>query len=214
MTRWKGYPALRSPRSVEIFERLAPALFERVSRTADRERTLRHLENFIGGLPAGVQIFALFESNPQLIDLVVDIADSSPALARYLGANAEVFDAVIGGRFFAPWPGCEALGAELSARLDEAGDYERQLDAARRWQKEWHFRVGVHMLRGLVDPREAGRSYAELAEATIAGLWPRVVADFARSHGAPPGQGGAVIGMGSLGAGRLTAATDLDLIVV
>ena len=214
MARWRSYPALRSPRSVEIFERLAPAIFERVARTPDRQRTRRHLEDFIGGLPAGVQIFSLFDSNPQLIDLVVDIAASSPELARYLGGNAEVFDAVIAGRFFTPWPGREALERELSAKLDEAGDYERQLDAARRWQKEWHFRVGVHMLRGLADPHEAGRSYAELAEATIAALWPHVVADFARKHGAPPGQGAAVIGMGSLGGGVLTAASDLDLIVV
>ena len=214
MSRWRGLPALRSPRSVEIFERLAPAIFERVARTSDRERTLRHLEDFIGGLPAGVQIFSLFESNPQLVDLVVDIADSSPELARYLGGNAEVFDAVIAGRFFSPWPGREALGEELSARLSGAGDYERQLDAARRWQKEWHFRVGVHMLRGLIDPQEAGRSYADLAEATIAALWPHIVADFARNHGAPPGQGAAVIGMGSLGGALLTPASDLDLIVV
>lgn len=214
MAKWRGYPALRSPRSVEIFERLAPALFERVAKTTDRERTLRHLEDFIGGLPAGVQIFSLFESNPQLIDLVVDIADSSPELARYLGGNAEVFDAVIGGRFFTPWPGLDALLQDLGKKLDEAADYERQLDAARRWQKEWHFRVGVHMLRGLVDPREAGQCYADIAEATIKALWPCVVAEFARSHGAPPGQGAAVIGMGSLGAGMLTAASDLDLIVV
>ena len=214
MAKWRGYPALRSPRSVEIFERLAPALFERVVDTTDRERTLRHLEDFIGGLPAGVQVFSLFESNPQLIDLVVDIADSSPDLARYLGGNAEVFDAVIAGSFFTAWPGRDALVAELGRRLDEIRDYERQLDAARLWQKEWHFRVGVHLLRGLVDPHEAGRNYADLAEATIRALWPRVVAEFARSHGAPPGQGAAVIGMGSLGAGLLTPASDLDLIVI
>ncbi len=214
MAKWRGYPALRSTRAVEIFERLAPAIFDRVRRTADRARTLRHLEDFIGGLPAGVQIFSLFEANPQLIDLVVDIVDSSPDLARYLGGNAEVFDAVIGGRFFARWPGREELTDELRSKLDEAADYERQLDAARRWQKEWHFRVGVHLLRGLIDPQELGRSYADVAEATIAGLWPRVVAEFSRKHGDPPGKGAAVIGMGSLGAAMLTAASDLDLIVV
>jgi glutamate-ammonia-ligase adenylyltransferase len=214
MAKWRGYPALRSPRAVEIFERLAPSLFARVGRTADRERTLRHLEDFIGGLPAGVQLFALFEANPQLVDLVVDIADSAPELARYLGANAAVFDAVIGGRFFAPWPGTEALAGELRQRLARSDDYERQLDAARRWQKEWHFRVGVHMLRCLIDPEEAGRQYAALAEATIRVLWPAVVAEFAASHGAPPGNGAAVIGMGSLGAGLLTPSSDLDLIVV
>jgi glutamate-ammonia-ligase adenylyltransferase len=49
---------------------------------------------------------------------------------------------------------------------------------------------------------------------TIRTLWPVVVAEFAESHGDPPGRGAAVIGMGSLGAGLLTPSSDLDLIVV
>jgi threonine dehydrogenase-like Zn-dependent dehydrogenase len=93
-------------------------------------------------------------------------------------------------------------------------DYEHRLDAARRWAKEWHFRAGVHFLRGLTDAAEAGRQYADLAAATLAALLPVVVEHFAAKHGAPPGRGLAVFGMGSLGAGWLTAGSDLDLIVI
>jgi glutamate-ammonia-ligase adenylyltransferase len=53
-----------------------------------------------------------------------------------------------------------------------------------------------------------------LAEAVVSALWPVVVADFARKHGAMPGRGGALIAMGSLGVRRLTATSDLDLIMV
>jgi glutamate-ammonia-ligase adenylyltransferase len=98
--------------------------------------------------------------------------------------------------------------------LADAADYERGLIALRRWAKEWHFRVGVHHLRGLIDAFEAARSYADLAEAVLAALWPAVVAEFARRHGPPPGRGAVVLGMGSLGAGRLNAGSDLDLIVI
>ena len=80
--------------------------------------------------------------------------------------------------------------------------------------KEWHFRVGVHHLRGLVDGFEAGKQYADLAEAVVAVIWIEVAADFARKHGPMPGRGAVVIGMGSIGAGRLNAGSDLDLIVV
>ncbi len=48
----------------------------------------------------------------------------------------------------------------------------------------------------------------------LAALWPVVVAEFAAKHGAPPGRGAVVLGMGSLGAERLNAASDLDLIVI
>ena len=212
--RWTSYPALRSPRAVEIFRRLRPALLRRINAAARPDQALTHLDAFMSQLPAGVQIFSLFEANPQLLDLLVDIADSAPELARHLGANPAVLDAVIGGSFFEPWPGRQALEADLLRRLQAQGDYEAQLDAARRWSKEWHFRIGVHHLRGLIDADEAGQSYADLASAVVGGLWPAVVAEFAQAHGAPPGRGATVLGMGSLGAERLTATSDIDLIVI
>jgi [glutamine synthetase] adenylyltransferase / [glutamine synthetase]-adenylyl-L-tyrosine phosphorylase len=211
---WQNYPALRSDRAQTIFHRLRPVLLARLMATGNPDEALLALDGFLGGLPAGVQIFALFEANPSLIDLIVDIAATAPALAVYLSRNAAVFDAVIGGSFFAPWPEKPALTAELARRLAELPDYERQLDAARRWMKEWHFRIGVHHLRGIIDGFEAGKHYADLAEAVIAALWPVVLAEFAARHGAPPGRGAICLGMGSLGAGRLNAGSDLDLIVI
>ncbi|OYU40311.1 MAG: glutamine-synthetase adenylyltransferase [Pseudorhodobacter sp. PARRP1] len=211
---WASYPALRSDRAQAIFQRLRPVLLKRLARAANPDEALVALDGFLAGLPSGVQIFSLFEANPQLVDLIIDIASTSPALARYLSRNASVLDAVIGGSFFAAWPGAAALGAELARRLAENADYERKLDAARRWMKEWHFRIGVHHLRGLIDGFEAGKQYADLAEAVIAALWPVVVADFATRHGPPPGRGAVVLGMGSMGAGRLNAGSDLDLIMI
>ncbi|MEO1788711.1 MAG: hypothetical protein AAFR34_03320 [Pseudomonadota bacterium] len=40
------------------------------------------------------------------------------------------------------------------------------------------------------------------------------MAEFATKHGPPPGRGATVVGMGSLGSDRLTATSDLDLIVI
>ncbi|WP_238366156.1 glutamine-synthetase adenylyltransferase [Mesobacterium pallidum] len=212
--RWRSYPALRSERAVEIFQRLRPEILGRLSRASDPHEALLSFDGFLSGLPAGVQLFSLFEANPQLIDLLLDITGTAPALARHLSRNAGVFDAVIGGSFFADWPGGEALAKELAARLAAERDYEARLDAARRWGKEWHFRVGVHLLRGLVTCAEAGQQYADIASATLRGLYPEVVAEVSRRHGPPPGRGAVVLGMGSLGAERLSATSDLDVIVI
>jgi glutamate-ammonia-ligase adenylyltransferase len=212
--RWRSYPALRSSRAIEIFERLRPEILRRLAQAARPEEALRNFDGFLSGLPAGVQLFSLFEANPQLVDLIVDICATAPGLSRYLSRNASVLDAVIGGPFFAPWPGRAALVGELSGLLGRQDDYEARLDAARRWQKEWHFRIGVHQLRGLVDAEDAAREYSDLAEAVLEVIWPLCAGELSRRHGPPPGRGAVLVGMGSLGSGSLTAQSDLDLIVI
>ncbi|MBK5926551.1 glutamine-synthetase adenylyltransferase [Rhodobaculum claviforme] len=214
VARWDTYPALRSERGAEIFRRLRPEILSQLMASDDPDAALARFDGFMAGLPAGVQLFSLFEANPQLIDLIVDICATAPRLSQYLARNAAVLDAVIGGDFFAPWPDRAALSAALGKRLAGVADYERKLDAARTWAREWHFRVGVHHLRGLIDAFEAASQYAALAEACVAALWDPVCAEFARRHGPQPGRGAVVLGMGSLGAGRLNAASDLDLIVI
>ncbi|WP_424943327.1 glutamine-synthetase adenylyltransferase [Aliiroseovarius crassostreae] len=214
VAKWESYPCLRSSRAVEIFNRLKPDLLARLAAAPRPHEALIQFDGFLSRLPAGVQLFSLFEANPTLVDLIVDIAATAPALAAYLGHNAQVLDAVIGGGFFEDWPGGEALTVALTDRLAKAPDYETKLDTTRRWMKEWHFRIGVHFLRGLIHAREAGTQYTDLADAVIRALWPVVVANFAVKHGPPPGTGAVIVGMGSLGARSLSATSDLDLIVI
>ncbi len=211
---WQAYPALRSARAQSLFQRLLPKLEARLSRADTPSEALVALDGFLAGLPAGVQIFALFDANPALVDLIIDIAATAPSLALYLSRHSGVLDGVIGGSFWSPWPDDLALQRELSAHLAALPDYEARLDGARIWQKEWHFRIGVHLLRGLISADDAGAQYAALAGAVIGALWPMVAQDFARRHGPAPGRGAAVLGMGSLGAGRLNAASDLDIILI
>ncbi|MDO5647953.1 glutamine-synthetase adenylyltransferase [Paracoccus sp. (in: a-proteobacteria)] len=216
---WQQYPALRSERARQIFRRVEPELLTRMARAGHPAEALARFDSFLSRLPAGVQIFSLFDSNPQLIDLIVDICGTAPALAGYLARHPAVLDAVLGGSFFSPWPGAAGLRDELtriaqSALTAPGGGYERALDAARRWAHEWHFRIGVHHLRGLTDADEAAGQYADLADACVAALFPVTVDDFSRRHGPPPGRGAVVLGMGSLGARNLNAGSDLDLIVI
>lgn len=213
--RWNSFAALRSERARAILSRLLPDLLARFDKAANPDDALTRFERFLGRLPAGVQVFSLFEANPQLIDLMVDIASTSAPLADYLSCNPQVLDAVIDGAFFAPWPGCDVLVDDLSEVMAaESDDYELRLDAARRWHKEWRFRIGVHHLRGLISARQAAVEYSDLAEAVVRGIWPVVLDVFAEKHGAAPGRGAAVLGMGSLGARALSFDSDLDLIVI
>ncbi|MGC1506157.1 MAG: glutamine-synthetase adenylyltransferase [Sulfitobacter sp.] len=214
LDRWHSYPAFRSERGAEIFERLKPDLLARLAHAAKPDEALLAFDGFLERLPAGVQLFSLLNANPQLADLLIDVVSTSPALAKHLSRNAPVFDAVIGGDFFSDWPGEKGLRDALSDVLTQEPSYEAQLDGTRRWAREWHFRIGVHLLRGLTDAETAGLQYADLARAVLGALWPVVTDEFATRYGPPPGRGAVLLGMGSLGAGRLNATSDLDLLVI
>ncbi|MBP7243503.1 bifunctional [glutamine synthetase] adenylyltransferase/[glutamine synthetase]-adenylyl-L-tyrosine phosphorylase [Amaricoccus sp.] len=211
---WRRYPAMRSERARTIFKRIQPELLARLKDAAQPDEALIALDAFMARLPAGVQVFSLFEANPPLLDLLVDIAGSTPELARHLGRNAGVFDAVISPDFYKPLRGADELRAELTAILAAIDDYESALDRARVWMKERHFRIGVHLLRGLAEADEAGAAYSAVADATVAALLPRVQTEFARRHGPAPGGGAAVVAMGKLGSREMTVSSDLDLLVI
>ena len=88
------------------------------------------------------------------------------------------------------------------------------LDRARDFAAEETFLIGVRLLSGALDPEMAGRAYSALAQGLVAALLERVGAAFAREHGRIEGGRVAVLAMGKLGSREMTAASDLDLIVI
>ena len=214
ISRWSSYPVFRSPRAEKIFTRLKTDILKKLRFSDKSGEALISFDQFLEGLPTGVQLFSLFEANPDLVDLLVDIISSSPNLANHLAKNPQVFDAVIGSDFWSAWPGIDILADDLNLLLDLETDYEKKLETVRRWKKEWHFRIGVHLLRGLSDTNQASLQYAELAEVILQVIWPRVILEFSSRHGNPPGRGAVVLGMGSLGSKNLNPTSDLDLIII
>ena len=212
--RWRSYPSLRSPRAEHIFNRLRPKILEKIRSTDKSNNALIAFDKFLVGLPTGVQLFSLFEANPQLIDLLVDIVGTAPALANHLAKSPVVFDAVIGGDFWTPWPKLTTLEHQLSNLIKLETDYEQKLEVSRKWKKEWHFRIGVHLLRGITNVDQAGAQYAELAETVLKVIFPVVISEFSKKYGKPPGRGASIFSMGSLGATHLNSTSDLDLIVI
>ena len=216
MDSWQSgrVTATRGERARRRFRKIAPLLVEKLAAAASPDEAITQFDQFLRGLPAGVQLFALFEANPHLLDLVTEICAAAPRLAAYLGRHAGVLDAVLDRSFFDPLPEADALAAELRTSLGTDSDYEARLDMARRWAHERRFRVGVQVLRGIAHAAEAGRAFSAIAEATLAALYPVVVDEFARKYGPPPGQGAAVLAMGKLGSAEMTATSDLDLLVI
>ena len=214
MKNWASFPALRTARAMSIFERIKPVILEKINSTSRPQETLKAFGNFLSKLPAGIQIFSLFENNKQILDLLIDILGTSGALSEYLVKNTDVLDSVIAPEFWEIWPSRKFLSSELELILKSEMDYEAKLDLTRRWCKEWQFKIGVHYLRSQISAKRAGAQYAELAEITLSIIWKEVLFEFAKKFGPEPGNGAAVISMGSLGSGVLHANSDLDLIII
>ncbi len=206
--------ATRSQRAREILTELVPELLHIFGATAAPDLALRRFDQFLSHLPAGVQMFSLFQANPGLLSLVADIMAEAPLLAESLAQRPALLDAVLTGGFGARLPDGNGLAADLAALAGGARDYQDLLDILRRWANERRFQVGVQLLRHDLDGETAGAALADIAETVLAVLVPAVAADFARQHGRVPGGAFAAIGMGRLGSREMSLASDLDLIFV
>lgn len=210
------YRATRTARSRELLTNLMPTLLRAIAATPSPDATLVRFDRFLGGLPAGIQLFSMLTAQPQLLTLLAEMLGSAPRLSDYLSRNAGVLDAVLSEDFFDPMPPREVLlpGLEQSLRL--AGDYQDVLDAVRRWTKERKFQLGVQALSPGADADQIGEGLACVAECAIAGLFPHVLNDFVEreEHGTIPGGGMAIVALGKLGSREMTETSDLDLVFI
>jgi [glutamine synthetase] adenylyltransferase / [glutamine synthetase]-adenylyl-L-tyrosine phosphorylase len=208
------YTAMRSTRARELLTELMPVLLKALADTPDPDASLLTFDRFLSGLPAGVQLFSMFHSKPQLLGLVAEIMGGAPRLANHLSRNPLVLEGVLMADLFAPPPPAEDLAADLDATLAQARDLQDALDLVRRWANDRKFQVGIQTLRGLLEAPQAGMALSNIAEVALRALYPRVEREFAVSHGRVPGCEMAILALGKLGGREVTATSDLDLIFV
>jgi glutamate-ammonia-ligase adenylyltransferase len=208
------YPAVRSPRARERLTEVQAPLIAALAETADPDAAFAGFDRFLAELPTGVQLFSLLKANPSLMRLVADIMGSAPRLARILSRRRRVLDAVLDPRVIGSLPAAEEIRTLVRAELASARDLQEVLDRARVVGNEQAFLIGVRILSGLIGAGQAGNAYSRLAEELIGALADAIEQDFAKIHGRVPGGAAAIVAMGKLGGREMTAASDLDLIVV
>lgn len=207
--------AMRSERARELLTRLTPRLLRALARAGDPDQAFLRFASFFGGLSAGVQVLALLDARPALLDLLARVLTFAPRLSESLARRPALLDALIEPRFVLPLsqdaPG--ALRAELRARLESEPNFEAKLNDARRFQREEAFRIGVQVLEGLATAGEAGAAYAELAETCVVAMADAALAEVERTLGPQPGAY-VVLALGKFGGRELAEASDLDLMLV
>jgi glutamate-ammonia-ligase adenylyltransferase len=208
------YPAIRTPRARELLTEVQPVLIEALADTADPDLAFIGFDRFLAELPSGVQLFSLLKQNPGLLGLIAAIMGTAPRLARILSKRRRLLDAVLAPGFFGSLPSDRDLDGIVATELSGARDLQEALDRARLVGNEQAFLIGVRVLTGTISAARAGGAYALLAERMIDAMQAEVEREMARAHGRVPGAAVAVVAMGKLGGREMTAASDLDLIVV
>jgi glutamate-ammonia-ligase adenylyltransferase len=134
-----------------------------------------------------------------------------PTLADELGRRPELLDALIDRRAL-DLPGSID---EIAARMrqgEERDDYEHRLDRVRRTTGELRFALGLQTIAAVHDPLAIGEALSRTAEAALLTVQDAAEAEFVAAHGRVPGGELVVLGLGRLGGGTLTHASDLDVI--
>ncbi|MBI3507205.1 MAG: bifunctional [glutamine synthetase] adenylyltransferase/[glutamine synthetase]-adenylyl-L-tyrosine phosphorylase [Proteobacteria bacterium] len=209
--RWR---CTRSPRARELLGELAPRIVEAFARTSQPDAGFVRFDRFLEALPAGVQLFSLFQANPDLVDLTAEIMGTAPHLAEAIATRVHLLDAVLTPSFFGPPPGKVALIADLARANEQARDFQDRLDIARRWRHEHGFQIAVQLLRQALAAPAAGSALSDIADCTLASLLDSCQDEFARAHGRLPGSEFAILALGKLGGRELTVTSDLDIVMV
>ncbi len=209
--------AVRSARAREVLTELTPALLEAFAGSGDADAALAAFDEALGRMNASVELMSILRSNASVRELFGDVLGSAPRLAQVIATRPHVLDAAIDpsrANDFSENLSEDETRARAETYIAQARSYEDSLDRARDFAAEEKFLIGLNLLSGRLDPDRAGQAYSALAQALVAKMLKRVEDAFAAEHGQVRGGRVAVVAMGKLGSREMTAASDLDLILI
>jgi len=211
---WRsGKPrSLRAAAAREAFEAMLPVLVDSFAASPDPMRAMNRFDDLVERLPSGVNFYRLLEARPGMTQHLGAILSHAPALAEQLGRRPELLDGLIDASAFEPARPLAELSASFAESDRDGEDYQQLLDRVRRRVNEARFALGAQLILARSDPIEVAQGYARVAEAAIGVLASATIAEFEQVHGRVPGSELLVLGLGRLGGGALTHASDLDLI--
>jgi glutamate-ammonia-ligase adenylyltransferase len=208
------YRSTRNTRSQQLLTELMPTLLRSLAGTASPDQAFLRFDKFLANLPAGIQLFSMFHSNPHLLELVSEIMGEAPKLAEHLSQNPSVLDSVLDPGFFDKPPSADILHQELNTVLQRSEFVEDTLDLTRRWAHDHWFQIGVQLLRGHQGPEAAARALSNIAECSVDLMHSKMFDEFCRAHGTVENAEMIILALGKLGGREMTPTSDLDMIFI
>ncbi len=203
--------ALRSDAARGAYEAVLPQLLAALAAAPEPDRAMLRWEQLLINLPSAINLFRLLEARPALLQMLARILSLAPPLADELARRADLLDPLIDASAF-ELPGDVAQLAAQFGAAEVGDDYQAVLDRVRRKVGEVRFALGVQLIEGATDPLAISAALSRVAEAAIQVLTDATIAEFQRQHGKINGSELVILGLGRMGGGALTHASDLDLV--
>ncbi len=208
---WRGtIRSLRSTEARKAFAAIRPDLLQSLADAPDPDRALARWETFLSRLPTAINLFRLFEERPGLLERVLRVLTLSQPLADELARRPESLDVLIDANALSLPGSRETLAARMAA--SEEDDYEARLDRIRQIVGEERFALGVQLIEARHDPLDIAEGLCRVAEAAIETGAHAARDEFRQAHGEIADSELVVLGLGRLGGGALTHASDLDIV--
>ncbi len=208
---WRGtLRALRSQEAQIAFAAIEDELLAALAAAPDPDHAMARWETLLERLPTAINLFRLFEQRPGLLDRVLRILTLAKPLADALARRVELLDALIDPHALDLPGSIETLAVRMQAAEDS--DTESRLDRLRQVVGEERFALGAQMVECRHDPLDIAEGLCRVAEAAVRTGADAAIADFREKHGVIPGSELVILGLGRLGGGALTHASDLDVV--
>jgi glutamate-ammonia-ligase adenylyltransferase len=211
------YGRYKATQSVEARERLTelmPSLLKIFGEGKRADDALLRFDQFMSGLPSGIQLFSLLSTNPSLLSMIATIMSAAPKLAAIISAKPHVFDGMLDPTLISELPTRSYLQQRLSIFIAGSRHFEETLDRLRIFAFEQKFLIGVRLLSDVIGGQTAATAFTDLADLVIAETLVAVRSELEAVHGTYPGGQVAIVGMGKLGSGEMTAGSDVDIILL
>ena len=188
-----------NPAAAPGFIPLGQSLVARVAAHTNPDAFSR-VDDFLRQLGRSEQYFELLSRHPDLLDTLITPLLHSPHMSEILAQSPHIIDIFL-------TPQSTTLAAQ-SAFVLSSPDYERRLEALRRFVNEQLFRAYTRFLDGDDTPALQAQLTAIAEEALTLSI--RIVADDLGVAELPL----TVLGLGKMGTAKMAPQSDLDLIFI
>lgn len=204
----------RTKRARELITELTPALLRALAATSAPDDAFIRFDHFLGDLPAGVQLFSVFNQNPDLLSLIADIMGNAPALANRLSKHPHLLDVVLTRSFYDHLPSQITLENQLNGMLQYSTGFEEALNMLLLFKNETQFQAGMQFLQKNCPLQAIGIFLTQVADCLLTAVQKLVEKEFALQHGVIINSSLSMVGLGRLGACEMQFDSDIDIFFV
>jgi glutamate-ammonia-ligase adenylyltransferase len=193
-------------------KKVIPAFLSKVIRSSNPDALLGNLVRFVTGIGWRTSIYSILAENPDIMELLAKLFSASGYLSNFLITHPEYLDVITLKSLRREHSSKEEMIAELEESLGAEPDYEKKLNAIRRFKHVETIKLCLRDLNKEVDPFYVGEHLTRLADAILeVGL--RVAGE---GMGMPEEERARMLllGLGKLGGREMGYNSDLDLVFI